>query len=249
MKTKQLIKENATMDMVEKEPFNELYPELKLYHGSHKLNTDKILKVPFKFRKRSQTTIADFHEAMNEESQEYFDLPIRNLLFCHPYEDDSFGRTYQIVPIGQCRMFFHPNINDLTVDMGYANYHVFDYDSEQFIEELVKALPSSPHMEELGKMIFDGEVIFHFDPLYLDGFVEEIVNSHDDTQQFKATIQDHSDTIHRIVEDSAYQVMLQHAGRYIDGVVEVDESNYHLIDDEEIMVYAPNGFYVVPVEE
>lgn len=248
MRINQIIHESNVLNDVQRQPFNELYPDLTLYHGSHKLNSDNIVKIPFKYRKEPQTTIKEFHDALNEVSEERFNIPIRNLLFCHPYSDDTFGKPYQIVPIGNCRMFYHPNINDLTVDLGYANYYVFDYDNNQFIKELTNQFPVK-YMDELANEIFDGESVFHFDVSELQFIVNDIVSKYDDSIQLKATVQDNQDTILRMVEDSRYTIMLQHASKYIDGVEEVDSDNYQHIDDEEVMVYAPNGFYAIPTDE
>ncbi len=65
--------------------------------------------------------------------------------------------------------------------------------------------------------------------------------------EFSKTIYDNKEKIFKLQQSAIVDVMEHYASEYVSELVEISPYNYDEIDNEEIMVYAPNGFYVVPI--
>lgn len=250
MKVSQLLNENISMDEINSQKFMEDFEGLSLYHATTK-SFNEIHELNFRFRKKPQTTITELHDAINKISLERFGLPIRNLLFCHPEVSTMFGIPYQIVPIGEFRMFYCPGVNDMTVDFGYENYYVFTYDNTEYVEKMMDMLPSA-YTKELAEKIFDGEMVFVLDKSYLEDYVSDLRDDYGSEKDFDAFADMVYSNIEEIFQLQYYainDIMHIYADGYVSNVEGIDTSNYGDITNEEIMVYAPNGFFVIPINE
>lgn len=248
MQISNILNESITMDEVNSQPFIEDFEGLELYHATPK-KFDEIQKFNFRFREKPQTSVVEIHDAINRISQEKFGLPIRNLLFCFPQPSTMYGYPYKIVPIGNFRMFYHPGIHDMTVDLGFDEHSTFTYDNGEYIKKLSTMIPS-PYTEELGQKIFDEEMLFDFDEEHLREMIDELGDEYEDGENFNdfsKTIYDNKEKLFKLQQSAIVDVMEHYASEYVSGLVEISPYNYDEIDNEEIMVYAPNGFYVVPI--
>lgn len=249
MKLSQLINENISMDDVKSQPFLEDFEGLELYHSTPK-KYHEIQKFEFRFREKPQTTLHQFHDLVNHYSMEKFGIPIRNLLFCYNEPNSMYGFAYKILPVGTCKLFYAPGINDMTI-----NYSIDDLDSvyfnqDGFIDDMQELIPSQ-YTEKYFKELFssipsqleESEFEYAFETL------DDDYEGDDDYEFFKSTINDSIDKILKLIHKQYEKELKRMAVEYVNICQEITPYNIEEITDEEIMVYAPNGFYVIPYEK
>ena len=265
-----MLTESIEIDDVLSQPYFKNNPKFFLYRGSSYF--DEITKLEFRFRKRSVDTLDFIHNQTNDLSIEKFGLPIRNLLFCYPNIDNasSYGPVHLIVPIGNnYKMYANHMINDFTEDLSMGNrfYHkaatsvVAKIINMEFLWELSNE--NVTLTDTLEKIL--GGANFGRDNNVVEKLESILNNSIDDVIDYKVfrneITQEQADECFIILKDNhiissiidkfkeLYDNFLDNTlNNYINGVTELSVTDD--IDDSsnspEIMLYAPDGFYIIP---
>ncbi len=268
----EMLCESVEIDDIKNQPYFDRFPEVLLYRGIRK-NYDDIVELPFQFRTKPLDTASFIHDAINDVSQKIFNLPIRNLIFSYTVIEgtEGYGHPAIIVPKGDdFKLFYNPEVEDLTayeglkadmiyermwdsalqdfINMDYGNEIVGDYwELEEAIQLAIEdvTFETTDMLKELYNHLSKTLASFlqlvakkhDTDNERLDELHDAISNldvATEVTQKFKELFEDF---IERIASD------------YVDGVEEVDsEDDMDLSNNPEIMIYAPDGFFVVPVE-
>ena len=245
MKVSHILNENFTIDEVESQPFMDDFDGLELYHSTPKKYHD-IHKMEFRFRSKPQTTVHKFHDLVNEYSIEKFDIPIRNLLFCYDEACGMYGFPYRIVPIGSCRMFYAPGINDMTIHYNIDDLDNVDFNIDDFMGHFEKLIPSKYSEKFVKELFSSGSSEVH--PSDIEYTLEVLDDEYegDEYEKFRIAVNDSTDKIIEMIQHQYDIEMKRMAKEYVRNCQEITTYNYDDIDNEEIMLYAPNGFYVIP---
>ena len=272
MKIKMLC-ESVDVDEVFKEPFFESFSEVRFYRGVRKAYHD-ITEMEFKFRTKPLDSSPIIHNKINELSEKIFGVPVRNLIFTYTEFEAAraYGDVVEIVPKGNnFKIFYNPYINDLTANAGLKPENLY----EHMWDDLVDAFGNMNYVEdmigeywEIGKSIGMAieEISFHTTDIIrefesylntkLPGLLNLVAKEHN-------TADDRLDELHHFIETSNIidniidifkelmdEFIEQIATEYLDNVDEVDEEDeMDLSNNPEVMIYAPDGFYVIPSED
>lgn len=250
MKYNQLT-ESIGLDTIQQEPYFKQFPNIKLYRGMRGIH--EIKSVPFKYREQPRDTNIQIHDAVNAASIEKFGLPIRNLIFTYPEKEHTYnyGETMIVVPIGDFKLFCNPNVFDMT------------YYFSEFQNELeIKALVFRKVIDHLRKSRFSHEfgIEYNTKNLFDDMYDEEhrLNNNPINNLILQLIVERDSDfpvddfdfKLRKLVSQYRIHTAATMASKqYVDDVIEITNENQLTDYDDrppEIMVYAPNGFYVIP---
>lgn len=254
---------------VKEQPFFIENKENPMFHGTQ-ANFDDITKFDFKYRKAPKDTHIDLHNTINERSEDEFDVPVRNLLFAYLDADgaENYGNVYVIIPIGSnYQIFFHPDIDDMT---GY--YHA---DTDTFMDNIVDTAVDHIHSSDIiGDSLNHQEthdaVVSVIDNMSFhtsntvsefrdilekskDGIIDklkELDRDEDDIEDMVDEIID-GDWIDEIISYYEEDIELQiedMATEYIMGMEVIEDGDGGSdVGGAEMMVYAPDGFYAIPL--
>lgn len=267
-----MITESIEMDEVLSQPYFSNFVETRLYRGIQK-TFEYVTKVPFKFRDSPLDTRRIIHDVINKESMDRFKLPIRNLMFTYPdFEDaQNYGGVCIIVPIGSnYKLFANNEIHDLTADMGLGD-NFFDDLIPQTIDTMSSMDVVNTVIDSSQEYLIDVfEYLIDQAEFHTNDFVNEFhkwlskhIGESIDTYAANHEIDDETvlnwkkyisneDVIGQLT-DMFEQYMvdeIEHkADEYLSDVEEITEDDDIVYDIvPEIMVYAPDGFYVIPEE-
>lgn len=256
-----VIFEGVELDEIQKEPFFRKYG-FSLIHGSS-IKFEESTFINFRFRKKPTDTPIVIHDKINKLSVDKFGIPVRSLLFSYHEETavtsgNTWGYSYFVIPKGNnYRMFASPSVMDLTSDYELIySYGVNPTESDllKLDDMLTDSLPDqsvfndfTAEISEYGlrndlSNLRDIDII---DELYDDALNDAIESPYIDEEkieEFKLLYSENRDKVHNIVEDFLESLMDVMITEYVEGVEEIDT----IIRDAEIMVYAPDGFYLVP---
>lgn len=269
-----MLKESDTdlLEQVKSQPYLKQHGHIELFRGVQKA-FDEITKVEFKFRTQPLDTYRLFHDKVNELSIQSFGIPIRNLLFTYPdmQQTASYGSPHRIIPIGDSyELYYASDIVDMTGDYSAGSnmderildnavdmLHTMDtindsIESQVLIDSAEKAVNAlSIETNDLVKGFH--QHMKSYTLKYLDDYDKE-------SDEYKEAIAEYNDGqwLKQITEAFAQNIELaleSDANEYLEKVevVEVDdELDEHDIfydgQGVEIMVHAPDGFYVIPTE-
>lgn len=216
---------------------NQLYEDTEsnsiiapLYHSSNSLIPDGTL-VPFRLRDMPRDTSLKIHDAVNTLTVEKFGVPVRNLLFTYRNKDKSEGygaHIYEIIPNGNNFKFYYAEyVDDFT-----------DHSRDAFEKMDIGAY--------FNKMHPDAELEMRDQALYLDLAVKRALNGEREfvgkkVLQFLETggLSKYIDSVFEIAELVAKDIALE----YVDRIIEVKNQDDLKGVHDEVMVYAPDGFY------
>lgn len=248
-----LLTESASIDDIKSQPYFSKFPDLRLLRGVRK-DIDDIIHIPFRYRDKPLDTDVHLHNAVNEESITEFGLPIRNLIFATEHKENAakYGSVYVIVPKGdKFRLFYHPNIEDMTGAYDAADADFMSRIMESAIEYMMEL--------DIPNDVLDGMFSDYEDDIlnavrrikiHTRNYGQEIEKSlytnlkddidSDSAREISSMI---ADRIMEDVNDGIERV----AREYVEGIEEAtrDDEYTPSIDYPEIMLYAPDGVYLV----
>lgn len=115
-----MLLESSSIDEVFSQPFFSDFAKSRFYHA--RLPFEGIRSLDFRLRDAPRDSIRFIHNAINQESERKFGVPVRSLLFTFPSLDQSqphfedYGMPALVVPKGEnYRIFLHPEYTDFTV--------------------------------------------------------------------------------------------------------------------------------------
>lgn len=217
------------MDDASKQSFNNYGSTL--YHGSHTITSPTL--VGFRLREKPRDTFILIHNKINEYAIKRFGTPVRNLMFAT--KDIKQAKHYShdvcsVIPnTDDYRLFYHVYMDDMTIKTN----------------ELLKGIYNKPNFENIFKQSLE-----HKDTVELLKAINHIpkyVESFDDLDGYVTNIlkpyglESHTK---RICSDVRNEI-LKFSIKYVDDLIET--KNPDDIDHQEVMVYAPNGTYLIPV--
>lgn len=185
----------------------------------------------FRFRDKSRNSIVFVHNIVNEMTNDKFGLPLRSLFFCTPDPDHAatYGKLFEVTPIGDWRAFASQEVMDMTLDIGAMNYHIEMSIVKQFFgddQDIVKGA-IQPVMRKLTN------------EEDLNRFIEKLKRAipQDISSDIDATLQRFKDELINKLND------------YVDSIEELTEENAEdlLSDGAEVMLYSPNGINLTKV--
>ena len=272
MKYNQLV-ESVSLNDIKNEPFMQEYPSTKLYKGIKKDFSD-ITLIPFKLRDRPLDTYGLIHEVVNELSLSKFGFPIRSLSFTTTSSKvaSNYGTVYNIVPKGNFKLFSNPTISDFAFsDFGGSPVSqenntirhyamdiadtVLEFDQFKNLsdKESFQLALNNHNMEYLNLFdVDDWDEIMTMDGLaefiatvFFTAFRDDVTYYDNDTDWLAESIYQN---MLAIFKSETRRYIYQLCKQYVDGVVELDTSNIGYVAEHhtEIMMYAPNGFYLIP---
>lgn len=250
---------------VKQQPFFKKYAHSPLLHGTSNSPED-IQFIKFRFRDKPRDTYQPFHDSVNELSNDVFGVPIRSLLFTSKEFTDTqyYGEALVVVPKeSNYKLFHNSEVSDMTNNYNVDNSEVFDVLSELAIDQLVdvsdEVFQHEENVERFGRVAptvlewcrpspqeFHDKTIEHIKERMLMDInagadsedtqreIEEINND----SWMKAMSGKYKDSINRSLEH-----MVEDYVEGVDEVIDVDD-----IVRGEVMVYAPDGFYAIPVD-
>lgn len=268
-----MLVESTDTNEVANQPFFEKFPEVRLYRGIRK-PFEEITKLSFKFRTKPLDSVIEAHDAINKESEEVFGIPVRNLMFSYTEEEsaESYGEVCIIVPIGESfKLFYNPDVEDLTAYEGLSrdSYHerMLETVMDQFFTlDIANEVVDDSYWEMIDVVngLID-KVTFHSDDMLselkqfmqnnIHAGIQLVAKKHNTNEERLDELHDYADQS-GIVDDvtEKFKVLMDDylermASQYVEGIEEVDEEDdLDLSNNPEIMIYAPDGFYVIPKE-
>lgn len=248
-----LLVESIDMDTVMSQPYFEHFKKLRVYHSTPNKFTE-VTKVDFRFRTKPTDTIREFHDMVNNISTEKFGLPIRNLLFTYPHISNSYGYPYLIVPIGEnFKLYHHPGIDDMTEDLSDENMDIiveldFQRLNDKFrIKDTRYDEIHAIFFEKLSENYDDYRIINdHMIPEILTDMADDEYFDEEIMSSYKNYMEGKKDEIVKFTNQLISEGFFEIAKDYVNGVELIDDDSD--VGGDEIMVYAPDGFYVVPIE-
>lgn len=256
-----MLVESTDVLTVMKEPYFEKFPNIFLYRGIEK-DIREINFIPFRYRTRPLDTNVIIHDKINDMTSKTLGQPVRNLMFTYPSISEAkvYGHPYIIVPIGDnYELYYNPHVRDFTEDHRVGNKAViirlFDrvvdsLEPSHVFEQLNLNIPEEQQEKILNTLIgfsdhasTDGS---HTDELkrYISQGIKDdsMFDSLDDQ-----TTQKVIDSMVNAFNDMFYSFIEVIAEEYIKDIIKLNsESELIGTNSPEIMVYAPDGFYVVP---
>lgn len=264
--------ESVSLDTVMNEPYFKHFSDVLLYRGVRS-SYDEITEMPFKLRTKPLDSAKFIHDAINDESESRFGLPIRNLMFSYTEEEQAqgYGKVVVIVPKGDnFKLFYNYEIEDLTAQYMLKPDSVYermwddalqDYSNMDFSNEIAG---DNWELEEVIELAIE-DVQFETEQLLkelyshltktLPSKLQLVADKHDiDRERLEQlhTIIENDDIPEQVTarfKDMMVYFVERIVTEYLDGVEEVDDQDdMDLSTRPEIMIYAPDGFYVVPLE-
>lgn len=254
-----MLVENVSRDDILSQPYFKKFKDLKLCRG---IEADlETQYMPFKFREKPLDTDISIHHRINDVSVEKFNIPIRNLLFAVPSRTvaSSYGNVYIIVPNGEFTLYSNPKVSDMTEHYGLRRATT-KYAQEAKEDAMHKLLYiDNGDIRNMATRILDtvfGTNILNGD---LKEFIAEKTKLYLEKVYFKEQEWDEKFSIEALsVMDGLAQIMIDVVEKrvtdvvdgYLDGVIEIKSpSDIKGGVTPEIMVYCPEGFYLIPVDE
>lgn len=249
-----MLNEGVNKHNIVNQPFIDNHDDMVLYHGTVKISEPT--EMEFRFRSKPMSTIKELHEKINELSEDKFGIPVRNLLFTYPNDSDSvmtYGNSNVIVPIGKnYRIFYHPSLHDMTEDLNVGDYS--DIPIKNITDELMELDDGSmgEYYRHYVEWLQEHEELTSGD---YSGIIGAFYNLEDNAEQdndfvhvhlknfIKNNKKDILDIIMKAVKESIDSI----AHQYVSGLEELGEDEN--VDGVEMMVYAPNGFYIMPEQQ
>lgn len=223
------LSDDELMELALSQPFN--VDGKELYHTSN-IDVD-VAYISFKFRGKPRDTPLLFHNIVNQLSTKKFQLPVRSLLFTHKKDAmKPYGKNlFKVVPVGNTfRLFAYSGEDDFT-DTIHGNMT-----DDSFLER------------NLTKW-FDGDIDLLY---YTFEVIYDAYSTASDLKSLKSIITDslssgkHSDNLKPIL-DSIIRATVKHVNaickNYVNSVEEI--TDLKRIHKEEVMIYAPDGFYII----
>lgn len=243
--------EDISQQDILSQPYFDRFPNIRFYHGTRNA-TDEIQEVPFKLRTKPKDTNRFLHDAINELSTDQFGIPIRNLLFAYIDKrlGSIYGNVFVIIPKGDFKVYFHPDINDMTIDLDMNH-------KKSVLNDIIELALTDLENDELVNYLTKDEIDRWFH--HVEHFIERKTVHHinaviDDLLSTAEIPKDQYDTFDSYLKQKVEQyqpiVYMKLAEQYISDVKEItheNELNYN--EEPELMIYAPNGFYAIPLED
>lgn len=242
--------ESVEVSELTNQPYFDKFPSIRLYRGMS-CSSDDIQFISFKFRDKPRNTNIRLHDAINKESVDKFGIPIRNLMFAYsiPKPTVTYGSTHIIVPKGKFTLYVNPNVFDMTNDFARSILSNFESIKDDVFNELLNKDYGAKYNTDYDfKSLFNELRKEDFNELqspvtYIIDQVEEAsipFNNSDVADYLELDIR-------KTVSKHSMDMVVNNADKYVNSVIEVDsENDIDWSKNPEIMVYAPNGFYVVP---
>lgn len=262
------LNESVSIDEIEDSDFRKKFPTINFYHGSTYSGEPTVM--PFRLRSKPKDTLIKVHDTINEFSVAHFGLPIRNLLFLYTDDDEAsnYGHVNVVIPVGtNYRIFYHPDIHDMTgaLHVGYGD----DFDERAVDSALDTIVESDAVMNAFESMDVNDAVTIVLQQMTIEtsdavvgfrkfikqhlatvaqGMADDSSFSEERTQAMMDAITD--EAIEELVSefDSLLSIDFESvAEEYLNGIEEVTNGNQlDLSSDPEFMMYAPDGFYIMP---
>lgn len=245
------LNESVEVDEILKQPYFRYFPNMRLYHGTPN-KFSEITFLPFKLRTSPTNTDKRVHDIVNELTLDEFGLPLRSLLFCYRYDETMYGHSYMIVPKGEFRLFHNPNIHDMTIDLGVDVF--VDHDAPDTIpDKLYPYIGENEYTEFFVDKIMENvdimDVDIHVVIEAMNDMVDEFDDDGEDFEKVFHFINSHKEDILMKIGESVNEMLRDIAHEYVSGIEEITSEESGFEDDRsEVMLYAPNGFYVIPDE-
>lgn len=204
--------------------------DVKIYHGS---NADEPKFVQFRYREKPRDTFVVVHSIINDLTEDKFDIPVRNLLFTLMDDDTTYGTaSMRVVPKGEYKVFANPNVNDLTI-------HFMD-----MFNRYMKTVISNITNDE--KVVNDVVTRIRRSLKKLDyNFMEESFTPV--VEQILSFVElNEGDNVNMVLTETIKAINAI-AKEYVDGIESYTslDNITHIPQNIEIMLYAPNGFFLI----
>lgn len=249
-----MLSEGVNQKDILDQPYISNHDDMVLYHGTSQIS--KPTKLEFRFRTKPMSTIDELHHDINDLSTEKFGIPVRNLLFTYPNDSDQvmmYGHSNVIVPIGtKYRIFYHPRIHDMTEDLVVGQHS--DIPIKNITDELMQLDDGS--MGEYYKHYVDWlqehEELTSGDYSAIIGAFYNLEDNADDDNELvhvhlKNFIKKHKSDILEVIMNAMQESIESISQQYVNELEELGKDEN--IDGVELMVYAPDGFYIIPEEQ
>lgn len=252
-----MLNEDISYDEIKSQPYFNQFKNLRLYHGSrNKINEPTL--IPFRFREKSVDTPTELHDTINSISEEKLGVPVRNLKFVYTREIQvlPYGKPHILVPKGEFKLYAVTGLYDLTTtyDLDMADSNFFNNIFEVVCDKLKHEL------ESFSFQVSNDEVMKILDNLisaYMDAISQfhqsnikesfyEYILFHIGSLIDKSNLGELEETVKTIIHKIVNQHYINFAHEYIDSVGEIKTDSDYEGDNAELMLYAPNGMYVIP---
>lgn len=270
-----MLKESDTvlLEQVKSQPYLKQHGHIELFRGISR-SLDEITKLEFKFRTQPLDTYRPFHDKVNELSIQSFGIPIRNLLFTYPdmQQSSSYGTPHRIVPIGNnYELYYASDIVDMTADYVAGNNmdenileHSIDmlYTMDTINDSINSSALNNSTEKAVNALSIETDDLVKGFHQHMKTYTLKFLNDDYDKEsdEYKEAIAEYNsgqwlEKLVHTFKDNIEMALETNANEYIEKVevVEVDdELDEHDIfydgQGVEIMVHAPDGFYVIPTD-
>lgn len=252
-----MLNEDISYDEIKSQPYFNQFKNLRLYHGSrNKVNYPTL--IPYRFREKPVDTPTELHNIINSISEEKLGIPVRNLKFVYnrAMQTLPYGDPHIIVPKGDFTLYAVKGLYDLTTEYDLDSFDGIFYNNIflGIIETLKKKLQDFSDDIDIStsNIILDGvykkysqnihafsdpdiKNIYHeYIMFYLKGAVKKSIIDSIEKSVF--------DVIHQTVSDEYKEFAMD----YIASIEKIGSDSELIGENTELMLYAPNGMYVIP---
>lgn len=262
-----LIETNVDMEELFDLPYFHYFPSTYFYHGSEEMSNE-IHSLKFRFRSEPKDSVKIIHDAFNEASTKKFGIPIRNLLFASvdTEQAENYGDVFAIIPKGEnFRFFTNPNYRDVTDQLNLSPYSFFKFASRHVIDELAHEGTLSKHMPEedfsmafsfltneghdvalkMSRTMINGSRNNRTTEEFADAITMQIVDGI--TEKGELDMRPYESIVKKLsygIFNTYVDVQTHH---YVSDVIEVSNQDTMPSESSEMMLYTPDGFYLVPL--
>lgn len=217
-----------------------------IYHGTRRLKAGIHKQI---LRTKPKSTYRPIHNSLSKLSKEKFGIDVRALTFCTMVKRNvkPYGKAFELLPIGNYRVF----VVDGTWDMTMINSFLHQGYEDGIMNILEKHLDIvSYSLKDLVQSFLLGLDMNQHETTWMEAG-NELIELFIEHQKEDSPMDELSDEDEAIVQEikAFFQRIEKKIRDYIDQVKEVKHANEIEKEASELMLYLPDGFELLSVED